>query len=52
VLVHELSHLIHMNHSKDFWRLVGSVLPDYKSRQTLLREYTSLLEPKGGNELL
>ena len=31
VIVHELSHLKYMNHSKDFWNLVGSVLPDYKA---------------------
>ena len=30
VIVHELSHLKYMNHSKDFWSLVGSILPDYK----------------------
>lgn len=32
VVVHELSHIRHRNHGKDFWALVGSVLPDYKER--------------------
>lgn len=30
VIVHELSHFIHFNHSKDFWNLVGKYIPDYK----------------------
>ena len=30
LVLHELCHLIHMNHSKDFWNLVESILPNYK----------------------
>ena len=37
VVVHELSHLVHMNHSADFYKLVESVLPDYKKRRKLLK---------------
>lgn len=36
VIVHELCHLIHMNHDRSFWRLVGSVLRDYKKREEFL----------------
>lgn len=36
VIVHELSHLKHMNHSKDFWDLVASQIPDFKTRQAWL----------------
>ena len=39
VIVHELCHLIHMNHDRSFWRRVGSVLPDYKKRQEFLSLY-------------
>ncbi len=39
VVVHELCHLTHMNHSKDFWNKVGSVIPDYKLRRKWLREH-------------
>jgi len=36
VIVHELCHLKVMNHSKDFWNLVASVLPScYESRKWL-----------------
>ena len=38
VVVHELAHIIQMNHSARFWKVVASVLPDYKNRQKLLRE--------------
>ena len=37
VVVHELAHLRYMNHGKDFYRLVASVLPDWKERQKLLK---------------
>ncbi|WP_281951862.1 M48 family metallopeptidase [Nitrosophilus kaiyonis] len=30
VIIHELSHLTHFNHSKDFWTLVSKRCPNYK----------------------
>lgn len=38
VVVHELSHLRHMDHSPQFWSTVASILPDYRQRQLLLKE--------------
>ncbi len=37
VVVHELAHLKHLNHSKDFWNFVGRFIPDYKERKKLLK---------------
>lgn len=37
VVVHELSHLRHHNHSKKFWKCVERALPDYHERKTWLR---------------
>lgn len=42
VVVHELAHLIEMNHSPNFWRIVEQVLPNYKSE----RERLKLLQKK------
>lgn len=37
VIVHEMVHLKHPDHSKDFWKLVHAVLPDYEWRKEWLR---------------
>lgn len=39
VLVHELCHIRHKNHSADFWRLVAEHLPDYKKRRAWLKNH-------------
>jgi predicted metal-dependent hydrolase len=37
ILVHELCHTKHLNHSPVFWRLVASYLPDYRQFDRQLR---------------
>lgn len=37
VIIHELCHLTHMNHSRDYWNLVGSIMPDYKDKIAWLK---------------
>ncbi|MGN1089385.1 MAG: M48 family metallopeptidase [Huintestinicola sp.] len=43
VIVHELCHTIHMNHSPAFWEMVGSVIPDYKERRQELKSVQKIL---------
>jgi predicted metal-dependent hydrolase len=38
LVVHELCHMVHMNHSKDFWGLVEKIIPDYKDRKEWLKK--------------
>ena len=38
VIVHELCHTTHKNHSRYFWQLVSSILPNYKASKSWLHE--------------
>ena len=38
VIVHELSHYIHPNHSKEFWSLVSKYCPQYKEIRKKLKD--------------
>ncbi|MEP9400151.1 SprT family zinc-dependent metalloprotease [Mesorhizobium sp. KR2-14] len=35
-VVHELCHLRHRNHDRDFWGLIGTILPDWEVRKAWL----------------
>lgn len=37
IVCHELAHLIQLNHSKKFWKIVETHMPDYKARLKELR---------------
>lgn len=43
VVVHELCHLLHMNHSSAFWDAVERILPDYQRSREWLRKNGSKL---------
>ncbi len=38
VIIHELSHLVHFDHSKEFWNTVEYYMPDYKKSVNILKE--------------
>lgn len=39
VVIHELAHLLEMNHSSRFWSVVRNMMPDYDIHRTWLREH-------------
>lgn len=43
VVVHELAHLIHLNHSAKFWALVSNEIPNHRECRKWLREHGSSL---------
>jgi predicted metal-dependent hydrolase len=36
VVVHEMCHMVHLNHDRSFWRLVGKIYPDYETQERWL----------------
>ncbi|MGN8341506.1 M48 family metallopeptidase [Helicobacter pylori] len=49
VIIHELAHTIHKNHSQNFWRCVKTFCPNYRALRDRLKQkvvfYTQLLKP-------
>lgn len=39
VVIHELCHLRHMDHSKSFWAMVESICPPYRQYRKWLKDY-------------
>jgi len=44
IVVHELAHLKHRNHTPEFWKTVEKVLPEYQQAKGWLRLYGAGLE--------
>lgn len=42
IIVHELCHIVHPNHSKEFYELVESYIPNYKEIDKYLKKNSSL----------
>jgi predicted metal-dependent hydrolase len=38
VVLHEMCHLVHLNHDRSFWRLLGKFIPDYEEKQEWLSQ--------------
>ncbi len=43
VMVHELCHTVHADHSANFWRLVDRCMPNYKQQMQALRQEHALI---------
>jgi predicted metal-dependent hydrolase len=49
VLVHELSHVRHPDHSPDFWRAVDRAMPGWEARRERLKRAGPDLWPPAGD---
>ena len=43
IILHELCHLIEMNHSERYWREVARVCPDFETAERWLKQHSGLL---------
>jgi predicted metal-dependent hydrolase len=44
VIVHELAHLLELNHTPKFWNIVRAQTPDYERAKQWLKEHGEILE--------
>ncbi|MFK7935863.1 MAG: M48 family metallopeptidase, partial [Saprospiraceae bacterium] len=44
VIIHELAHLIELNHSPRFWKLVADAMPEYREKEEWLKVNRALCE--------
>ncbi len=49
VIVHELAHLAHLNHSAAFWKVVEQAIPGYKKHRAELRSIVFSTGKKGSS---
>ncbi len=38
IVIHEMCHMVHLNHDRSFWRLVGKHMPDYEKKEQWLKQ--------------
>jgi len=43
IIIHELAHIKHKNHSKEFWSLVEKYYPRYKEAREKLKKFATIL---------
>lgn len=43
VIAHELAHVVHKNHSKDFYRLLATIVPTHKQEDIWLKQHSQML---------
>ena len=43
VVIHELCHILHMNHDRSFWRKVGMYDRDYEAKQAYLARFGAVM---------
>ena len=39
IIVHELAHLVHLNHSKEFYRLIENYMPEYRRVENEIKSF-------------
>ena len=39
VIIHELTHILHLNHDRSFWRKVGAIDSNYKAHEDYLKQF-------------
>ena len=44
ILIHELSHRLEFNHSANFYKIIASIMPDWKKYRAELKKYSFVLE--------
>jgi predicted metal-dependent hydrolase len=44
MVVHELCHIHHRNHSDAFWNEIDKVMPDYRERKAWLKKHGAELD--------
>lgn len=47
LVLHELTHLVHPNHSSAYWALVGKHMPDYREQRKIAQHHFALAAQRG-----